>query len=129
MAYCVAMLLPFLCGLVVWPVMNYLCGPGVAFTEHAYCMSFVGINSFVFLSGPSMPIKLWQHEIVPFDKDVVIIGGAYYQSGWVYQSSLHRLTCHNQDCEWKTMSQQLKVARYRFVAILIPDELVDCSGK
>ena len=67
---------------------------------------------------------LWLHEIVPFDKDVVIIGGIY--SG--YQSLLHRLTCQNQDCEWKTMSQQLKVARYHFVAILIPDELVDCSG-
>ena len=76
-----------------------------------------------------MPNGLSHHEIVPFDKDVVIIGGEYYQSGWVYQSLLHRLTCQNQDCEWKTMSQQLKVARWDFVAILIPDELVDCSGK
>ena len=74
-----------------------------------------------------MPNKLSQHEIVPFDKDVVIIGGDPPGSG--YSSSLHHLTCQNQDCEWKTMSQQLKVARYRFVAILIPDELVDCSGK
>ena len=73
-----------------------------------------------------MPNKRAWHEIVPFDKDVVIIGG--YSGGGV-QSSLHRLTCHNQDCEWKTMSQQLKVARGYFVAILIPDELVDCSGK
>ena len=73
-----------------------------------------------------MPNKLYGHEIVPFDKDVVIIGG---YDGSSYQSSLHRLTCQNQDCEWKTMSQQLKVARESFVAILIPDELVDCSGK
>ena len=74
-----------------------------------------------------MPNKLYGHQIVPFDKDVVIIGGyAPYDGG--SQSSLHRLTCHNQDCEWKTMSQQLKVARGYFVAILIPDELVDCSG-
>ena len=76
-----------------------------------------------------MPHKLADHEIVPFDKDVVIIGGYGYHNGWGYQSSLHRLTCQNQDCEWKTMSQQLKVARAWFVAILIPDELVDCSGK
>ena len=74
-----------------------------------------------------MPKKLRYHEIVPFDKDVVIIGG-WSDDGGGYQSSLHRLTCHNQDCEWKTMSQQLKVARDDFVAILIPDELVDCSG-
>ena len=71
-----------------------------------------------------MPNKLAYHEIVPFDKDVVIIGG---WDGSSYQSSLHRLTCHNQDCEWKTMSQQLKVARSDFVAMLIPDELVDCG--
>ena len=73
-----------------------------------------------------MPNKLYGHEIVPFDKDVVIIGGGN-ENGYP-QSSLHRLTCQNQDCEWKTMSQQLKVARREFVAILIPDELVDCSG-
>ena len=70
-----------------------------------------------------MPNKLWYHEIVPFDKDVVIIGGMSSGS----QSSLHCLTCQNQDCEWKTMSQQLKVARHSFVAMLIPDELVDCG--
>ena len=74
-----------------------------------------------------MPNKLYRHATVPFDKDVVIIGG--YGGGSQSQSSLHRLTCHNQDCEWKTMSQQLKVGRNQFVAILIPDELVDCSGK
>ena len=74
-----------------------------------------------------MPNKLYGHAIVPFDKDVVIIGGLVPYVG--SQSSLHRLTCQNQDCEWKTMSQQLKLARFSFVAILIPDELVDCSGK
>ena len=74
-----------------------------------------------------MPNKLWGHEIVPFDKDVVIIGGD--SSNGDYQSSLNRLTCNNQQCEWTTMPQQLKVARSRFVAMLIPDELVDCSGK
>ena len=67
-----------------------------------------------------MPKKLIYHEIAPFDKDVVIIGG---YDGKERHFSLHRLTCQNQDCEWKTMSQQLKVARGHFVAILIPDEL------
>ena len=71
-----------------------------------------------------MPKELYGHEMIPFDKDVVIIGG--YSGGGV-QSSLHRLTCHNQDCEWKTMSQELKIARDRMVAMLIPDELVDCG--
>ena len=74
-----------------------------------------------------MPQKLFGHEILPFDKDVVIIGGdAIWGSGGV-QSKLHRLTCQNQDCEWKTMIQELKIARVFHVAMLIPDELVDCG--
>ena len=75
-----------------------------------------------------MTKKLFGHEMVRFDKDVVVIGGGSSISSG-YQSSLHRLTCQNQDCEWKTMSQLLKVARNEFVAMLIHDELVDCSGK
>ena len=74
-----------------------------------------------------MPNKLEDHEIVPFDKDVVIIGGWSIDSSPGRQSSLYRLTCQNQDCEWKTMSQELKIARYGMVAMLIPDELVDCG--
>ena len=74
-----------------------------------------------------MPNKLYLHVIVPFDKDVVIIGG---YDGSSFQSSLHRLTCQNQDCEWKTMSQELNIGAYGrsdLVAMLIPDELVDCG--
>ena len=71
-----------------------------------------------------MPKKLRSHKMVQFDKDVVIIGG---YDGNNYQSRLYCLTCQNQDCEWKTMSQELKIARYRMVAMLIPDELVDCG--
>ena len=71
-----------------------------------------------------MPKKLRSHKMVQFDKDVVIIGG---YDGNNYQSRLYCLTCQNQDCEWKTMSQELKIARDRMVAMLIPDELVDCG--
>ena len=71
-----------------------------------------------------MPKKLEAHKMVQFDKDVVIIGG---YDGIIAQSRLYCLTCQNQDCEWKTMSQELKIARYGMVAMLIPDELVDCG--
>ena len=71
-----------------------------------------------------MPKKLLNHQMVPFDKDVVIIGGG---GAGTVKSSLYRFTCQNQDCEWKSMSQKLKLARYLFVAMLIPDELVDCG--
>ena len=74
-----------------------------------------------------MPTKLQGHEMVTFDTDVVIIGGQSDENGPSYESSLHRLTCQNQTCEWKSMSQQLKIARDNFVAMLIPGELVDCE--
>ena len=50
-----------------------------------------------------MTKKLIGHEMVRFDKDVVIIGGWSIDSSPGRQSSLYRLTCQNQDCEWKTM--------------------------
>ena len=70
-----------------------------------------------------MPKKLYGHEMVTLEKDLVVIGGYYYG----YQSSLYLMTCQNQDCEWQTMSQELKIGRSRFVAMLIPDELADCG--
>ena len=59
--------------------------------------------------------------MVTLDKDVVAIGGASFES------SLYLMTCQNKVCEWQTMSQELKVGRYVFVAMLIPDELTDCG--
>ena len=75
-----------------------------------------------------MPKKLHAHQTVPLDQDVVIIGGTTnYGNGMNMQSSLYRFTCQNQDCEFKTMSQELKISRGWFVAMLIPDDLVDCG--
>ena len=62
--------------------------------------------------------------MVTLDKDVVAIGGKVYPD---LQSSLYLMTCQNKVCEWQTMSQELKVGRYQFVAMLIPDELTDCG--
>ena len=64
--------------------------------------------------------------MVPLDKDLVVIGG-FSSDG--YQSSLYILSCHNKGCGWTTMTQTLQVARYYHVAMLIPDELTDCSKK
>ena len=63
--------------------------------------------------------------MVTLDKDVVVLGG--WVSGSGYQSSLYLMTCQNKVCEWQTMSQELKVGREDFVAMLIPDELTDCG--
>ena len=79
------------------------------------------------LLGPSLPKTLKDHAMVPLDKDLVVIGG--YSGDGSYPSRLYLLSCHNKGCGWTTMTQTLQVARNRFVAMLIPDELTDCSKK
>ena len=87
------------------------------------------ISSFIkelfnlLLLGPSLPQKMWGHEMVTLDKDLVAIGGCDKD----YLSSLYLMTCQNKVCEWQIMSQTLKVGRREFVAMLIPDELADCG--
>ena len=80
------------------------------------------------LLGPSLPKTLQRHAMVPLDKDLVVIAG-YSNDGSGYQSSLYILSCHNKGCGWATMTQTLQVARQQFVAMLIPDDLTDCSKK
>ena len=77
------------------------------------------------LLGPSLQKELESHEMVTLDKDVVAIGGR--NKNYDHQSSLYLMTCQNKVCEWQTMSQELKVGRQLFVAMLIPDELTDCG--
>ena len=80
------------------------------------------------LLGPSLPKTLGGHAMVTLDKDIVVIGGMS-SDGSQYQSSLYILSCHNKGCGWTTMTQTLQVARSSHVAMLIPDELTDCSKK
>ena len=67
--------------------------------------------------------------MVPLDKDLVVIAGRSCTGGCSFESSLYLLSCHNKACGWTSMSQTLQVARQQFVAMLIPDDLTDCSKK
>ena len=79
-----------------------------------------------------MPSYLYGHKLVTINTDLVAIGGSgyhgYFQEIYM-QSSMHRLTCQNQECWWQTLSTQLTIGRMQFVTILIPDDTVDCDGK
>ena len=69
-----------------------------------------------------MPKELLGHAVITVNKNLVVIGG------WPSSSSLHRLTCQNQNCEWKTISNELKIGRYRFVAMAITRDNLDCGN-
>ena len=73
-----------------------------------------------------MPKALYGHEMVTLEKDLVVIGGNF--GSFSHSSfSLYRMTCQNHACEWQTMSQELKIGRRDFVAMLLPDELAYCG--
>ena len=73
-----------------------------------------------------MPKALEMHSLVPFGKDVVIIGGR--DSNDKASQGIYRLKCSNRACTWTTMDQELSVGRYGFVAIPIPDSTAKCKS-
>jgi hypothetical protein len=57
---------------------------------------------------------------------VILIGGGTKITGGE-QSSIYKLICDCNGCKWSKMKQQLQVARRWTVAILIPDNLTNCT--
>ena len=66
------------------------------------------------------------HSLVPFGKDVVILGGE--DSNEKASKGIYKLTCSNRACTWTTMNQELSVGRSLFVAIPIPDSTAKCKS-
>jgi hypothetical protein len=61
----------------------------------------------------------------PYGQGVIVIGGYSRTEG--VQSSIYKLICDQLECKWSKMEQQLQIARYRAVAMLIPNHLTNCT--
>ena len=70
-----------------------------------------------------MPIGLEGHSMVSWQNDAIVLGGE--RSGARYSSSLYKLSCHNGTFKWEEMQPKMMIARYAFVATLVPDHFVD----
>ena len=69
-----------------------------------------------------MPKKIYLHSIVNSNGDIYVIGGMYFvDDHWKYEGAIHKLSCINGNCQWKTIKQELKLPRIEFVAIPVPD--------
>ena len=84
---------------------------------YCYCY-FISSVFFLLTLGPKLPKGLSSFSMLEIQGDVFIFGG-YGGNG--YQSSIHQLSCSSGLCSWKTLSQQLKVARQQLIAIPVPD--------
>ena len=79
--------------------------------------------NFVFL-GPDLPTPLFGHSMVPLGLGQAILGGS--DDDLVSQRKIYHVTCSNQVCEMSTLSKELSVSRFSFVAIPIPDSISGC---
>jgi hypothetical protein len=77
-----------------------------------------------------MPMGLFKHAMVQLGNGQAIIGGAgdeiIYENDYSIQSKIHLLNCMNRNCSISTLSQELSVPREYFLAIPLPDTIVDC---
>lgn len=70
-------------------------------------------------TGPKLPEKMVEISLVTNQNGNGVLV--------VYQEKIHELKCSEQGCEWVKLEQELSVGRDDYVAMLIPDELVNCQ--
>ena len=63
--------------------------------------------------------------MVNYGTDLVVMGGFSYRSG--DSSSFYQLSVENGIFKWEKMKAELKIPRDNFVAMTIPDHLVDTN--
>ena len=69
-----------------------------------------------------MPIPLEGHGMVNYGTDLVVMGG---RSSGNILSSFYQLSSENGIFKWEKMKPELKIPRQLFVAMIIPDNLVE----
>jgi hypothetical protein len=77
-------------------------------------------------TGPELPLGITASQMVEDQNGrVVLIGG--YSSAVSNLDTLYQLPHGGQDAVWTKMEQKIKTGRYHHTAILVPDNIVDCS--
>jgi hypothetical protein len=77
-------------------------------------------------TGPELPFGIGLSQMVEDQNGgVVLIGG--YSSAVVNLDTLYQLPHGGQDAVWTKMEQKLKTGRREHTAILVPDNIVECS--
>ena len=79
--------------------------------------------TLILFTGPKLPMKLNRHAMVQLGNGLAIIGGVGTNH---IQAKIHHLSCINRKCKITTLSQELSVPRYWFLAIPIPDKIAGC---
>jgi N-acetylneuraminic acid mutarotase len=77
-------------------------------------------------TGPELPFGInWSQMVEDQNGGVVLIGGFSESIGIL--DTLYQLPHGDQDAVWTIMEQKLETSRHQSTAILVPDNVVDCS--
>ena len=56
-----------------------------------------------------------------------MLGGYQSESKFTITSKIHKFSCARMRCHWEPMQQTLKTPRRFFVAMFVPDSIVECN--
>ena len=86
------------------------------------------ILTFSFISGPKLPFKLEDSQMVTSSTgSVVLVGGFNHDERKESSALLELRQTSSGSLEWKRMEQNLRFERRSHVVIPIPDNLTSCT--
>ena len=77
-------------------------------------------------TGPGLPFGIYKSQMVEDQNGGVVLIGGYSPSVGIIDT-LYQLPHGGQDAAWTKMEQKMNTGRKEHTAILIPDNVVDCS--
>jgi len=73
-----------------------------------------------------LPVKNDRLKMVQHMNQVIVSGGWDQTGAAVFYTDMYTLACVTQGCTWEVMTTELSVARHNHVAVIVPDNFVNC---
>jgi hypothetical protein len=89
-------------------------------------VDILDVGSNEWQTGPELPIGIYESQMVEDQNGGVVLIGGFSSSGGILDT-LYQLAHGGQDDVWTKMEQKMETGRYWHTAILVPDNIVDCS--
>ena len=90
----------------------------MAITGRLSSVEILASGSSEWKEGPTLPEPLGGHQMVEWDNTLVVLGGC---TGSSISSKCYFLQYQNGIFFWSEMDARMIKARYRFVAMTVPD--------
>ena len=89
-------------------------------------LNMIYMTVIILFTGPKLSMRLYSHVMVQLGNGQAIIGGG---GNGIIQAKIHLLSCMKRYCSITTLNQELSVPRYWFLAIPVPDTILECISQ